>query len=54
MNTLMITSLTQGFRFDAEAAVAPFAVVEKLAQFVGRLLKTVTATEAGAPRLARA
>ena len=54
MNTLMIASKTQGPRFEAETAVASFAVVEKLAQFVGQVLKTITVTEAGAVRLARA
>ena len=54
MNTLMIASLNQGFRFNAEAAVAPFAVVEKLGRFVGQVLKTIITSEAGAARLARA
>jgi hypothetical protein len=41
MNTLMITSRDQGITFNAAEAVAPFAIIEKLASFAGALLKTV-------------
>jgi hypothetical protein len=41
MNTLMITSRTQGISFDAAEAVAPFAIIEKLAVVTGALLRSV-------------
>lgn len=41
MNTLMINSRTQGIGFNEAEAVAPFAIVEKLAAVTGALLRVV-------------
>ncbi len=41
MNTLMITSRTQGISFNATEAVAPFAIIETLAVFAGALVKAL-------------
>lgn len=41
MSTLMITARTQGISFNEASAVAPFAVVEKLAAMTGALLTSI-------------
>ena len=49
MNTLMITSRTQGISFNEAEAVAPFAIIEKLAAVTGALLKVVGQVSQGHP-----
>jgi hypothetical protein len=49
MNTLMINSRTQGISFNASEAVAPFAIVEKIATVTGALLKSVGKVAQGRP-----
>ena len=51
MNTLMINSRTQGILFDANQAVVPFAIIEKLAAVTGALLKSVKVAGRPAPAL---
>ncbi|MBI4920574.1 MAG: hypothetical protein HY834_02405 [Devosia nanyangense] len=50
MHTLMIVSSKQGIAFNEAAAVAPFAIIEKLSSLAGQVLKA--ARSPSAPRSA--